>query len=273
MPATSAAVSLSSSSSVAGQQSPALKASSDYEERSSLHSMPGHDWDMQGFDDVQESNIIEYYPSSSPPETPGLSWDSRPTSAALSAPALKSVFDDWDDPFPTQTNPAIVVEEDGVQTVLIPADSPFFSPPSPYKPFGYAPFSTGLLAEKVPSSREPAMDDAAAITPILINKTLSTTATHLPSDQKINSKGLTLFVDATFLQPTFGSDAMLSSPIFSTPSLRVDNSSWAPKGFMSGPDVPLDCIYTAGDFSPIAEHWEGAWSPIVRGPFRSAPCV
>jgi len=243
-----------------------------------LHSLPDHDWDMQGTEHVQ-NNIIEYYPSESPPETPGLSWDSRPSSASLSAPAMKSVFDEWEDTTPISANLAVIIEEDGAQTVLIPVDNPFFNIPSPRKPFEFAPFSTDMpvenQAEMIPSNPQSTVDEvrSVVIAPLKINKKASSnTGSH--DHQRSTSKNLTLLVDATFLHPTFEGETIISSPIFSTPSLRVgDDASWAPKDFMTGPDVPLDCIYTAGDISPMAEHWEGAWSPVVRGPFRSAPCV
>jgi hypothetical protein len=268
MSATSAAVSLSSSSSVAGQQSPASKASSGYEE-SSLYSSPDNDWDMQGTEHVQ-NDVIEYYPSDSPPQTPGLSWDSRPSSASLSTPAFKSVFDETEDIVPISANLAVIIEEDGAQTVLIPADNPFFNIPSPRQPFGFAPFSTDLLAE---NEAEMPSNLPSAVAPHKINETAPSNAGS-PDHQRVNFKNLTLLVDATFLDSTFDGEVMISSPVFSTPSIRFgDDASWAPKDFMSGPDVPLDCIYTAGDISPMAEHWGGAWSPIVRGPFRSAPCV
>jgi len=273
MSATSAAVSLSSSSSVAGQQSSASKASSGYEE-SSLDSLLDHDWDIQGSENVENGNIIEYYPSGSPPETPGLSWDSRPSSASLSATAMKSVFDEWEDTAPPSANLAIIVEEDGAQTVLIPSDNPFFTTPSPRKPFGFAPFSNDLsIALEIPSNPQSVVDQGRSVTiaPLKINKSALLTA--LP-DQKMSSKKLTLLLDETFLHPTFEGETMMSSPIFSTPSLRVgDDASWAPKDFMTGPDVPLDCTYTAGDISPMADHWDGPWSPVTLGPFRSAPCV
>ncbi|KAF8957340.1 hypothetical protein BDZ97DRAFT_1924704 [Flammula alnicola] len=258
----------SSSPTVAGQQLLAFEASYDFQQS------------IQGVEIVQHDD--EEYDSwlSSPPETPGLLWDSRSSSGQFPETPLKSVFEDWEDKTPSLSNPSIIVEDDGAQTVLIPSDSPYFNPPPLPKPFGFAPFSKGLLtAIDMPLKRESVADEvpASAIVPITPDGLVlpEQYQEQLPGDKP--SQGLMLFVDTTSLHPSFGNGVSLSSLAFYTPGPRLVDElqpSWAPQDSMCGPDVPLDCIYSSGGISPAAEHWTETWSSIEHtSPFRATPWV
>lgn len=60
-------------------------------------------------------------------------------------------------------------------------------------------------------------------------------------------RGRVLFVDTTY--PSFGKE--WSASVFFPPKLADEAASWVPQEYGCGPDVPLDCIYSAGDVSPV----------------------
>lgn len=196
-------------------------------------------------------NEMQCNSPSSPPDTPSLYWDSQPSTAELSGPTgVHSVFEDWEDDLANVANlsAAVIVEEDGAQTLLIPADSPYFAPPTPKKPFGSKftidadmEFERGGMYQ-VPS---------APHTPP------NTSNTAFQADPDLVSKGLILHINTSFSGHMSGNGVTLLSSVFFTPGGRVsDEASWAPTGFKQGPDVPLDCSYTAGTASPNVEYWD-----------------
>lgn len=238
-----------------------------------MPSLSTYAWVMQNIDQMLHSDM-QYDSASSPPETPSLYWDSQPSTAELPQPGMQSVFEDWEDDVANIATAAsaVIVEDDGTQTLVISPESPYFLPPLPKKPFEFS-FSDDAPAESDKVSETADIADDTSSTALTPQNTSSVKGSARNRDAHVlNVKGLILQINATFY-PALGSDAAPLTSMFSTPAPRVgDDASWVPKGCMEGPDVPLDCI-CSGDVSPTAEHWgEEFWSPIVIAPFRSAPC-
>ncbi|KAJ3501597.1 hypothetical protein NLJ89_g9268 [Agrocybe chaxingu] len=195
--------------------------------------------------------------------TPGLSWDSQPTTVTFGEPQLKSIFEDWDDGDDDAAEPSckVVIEEDGVQALLLTPASPFFhQPPSP-RPFGYEPFSRGLRAADVPIQQEETHNEVPPGAYVTLTPAMFHLAPQQPSPKA--PRGRMLFIDTS--SPARNSFS-ISAFIYSAPSMD-DIPSWAPKQLLGGPDVPLevDCVYSASGVSPI-DHWEEKlWSPIIFG--------
>ncbi|CAA7260446.1 unnamed protein product [Cyclocybe aegerita] len=256
---------------VAGQPSPSLVGRA--KKRSPnlwlpLSPFPSYSWDVQDLENSQGSQSSTTTQS----QTPELSWDSQPTTVTFGEPQLKSIFEDWDDEDDDAAEPSckVVIEEDGVQTLLLTPASPFFhQPPSP-RPFGYEPFSRGFHAADVPIRQEETRSEAPSsyvtLTPAMFHL-----APQQPEPSPKAPRGRMLFIDTS--SPARNS-FLLSAFIYSAPSMD-DIPSWAPKQLLGGPDVPLevDCMYSASGVSPI-DHWEEKlWSPIIVGPqARTAPC-
>jgi hypothetical protein len=224
-----------------------------------LSPIPSCSWDIE--EDLEDVQRSDEYVISSPPLTPGLSWDSQCGSDDIFDTLPKSVFEDWDDP-PLLN---VVIEEDGAQTLLITPESSFYYPPTP-RSFHFAPFSAGAFVEdnlplvKLFDESEPLVDVPA----------------QLKGSEGIRSKkGQMLFLDTTLFSSfgndngnTFALSAFVYSPADEVPL-------WAPRALMYGLDVPsdpLDCIYSAGDISPVGLWDEKLCSPVLPRPLRTAPC-
>ncbi|KDR75514.1 hypothetical protein GALMADRAFT_226150 [Galerina marginata CBS 339.88] len=264
MPASELAAS-STSTIVAGQPLLSLEMPDDFTKESTdlyihLSPFPSYSWDVQ--EDLENVHRSDESATSSPPPTPGLLWDSHSSLGDIYDELPHSVFEDWEDPLSPSI--AVIVEEDGAQAVLIAPDSPFYHPP-PSPP----PFSTQFLPE---DGTQPAKKDSIRDSE-LTSELPPTLITVKKSDSPRRIKGKMLFLDTeTFTGSRTGFN--LSASIY--PMVADDISSWAPKGFMYGPDVPLDpleCIYSASDVSPV-DRWdtEKLWSPIILSPLRTAPC-
>jgi len=173
---------------------------------------------------------------------------------------LKSEFEDWDDPTPP--NSSVIIEEDGVQTLLIHHESQFFIPPPPPPPFGYAPSSNFYADHDIAVSIK---DDYEADVDVDSESTPDALLTPIPFHSEKASPVETptrksLFVDTSHpgvVNPPSG--FILSSSLFYSPDMGdLENPAWAANthGYMyDGPDVPSDCIYSAGDISPV-DRWE-----------------
>jgi len=261
----------STSSIVAGQPLLSLEIPDDSTKGSTdswlpLSPFPSYSWDVQ--EDLENVQRRDESATSSPPPTPGLSWDSRSSFGDIFDTLPQSVFEDWEDP-PRQ-NSSVIMEDDGAQTVLIDPETPFYHPP-PSPP----PFSTQFFPDVDSQlAKGNSIDEFEPSSEFLL--TLSSVK---KSDGVRSTKGQILFLDTATFSPlenesrnSFALSASLSYP----PMVEDDVPSWAPKGFMYGPDVPLDpleCIYSAGDVSPV-DRWdtEKLWSPILLSPLRTAPC-
>jgi len=267
MLASQSAVSSYSSSSIAGQSSLSLEASHDSKKRATnlwlpLSPFPTYSWDVQAdLEKVQESDES----STGLSRVPALSWDSQPNSNDIVEDLPKSIFEDWEDSL--SPNSRNVVEEDGVQTVIITPQSAFFHPPTPPAPFGYEPFSHAFPDNDMVMTRQQSIDELDSsgripVTPVALERPAAARPT----------KGV-LFVDTNPYSP-FGhrNSFALSASLFYSPKPADEVPSWAPKGFMYGPDVPLDCIYSAGDVSPVERWDEKLWSPVFLNSLRTAPC-
>ncbi|KAF9542266.1 hypothetical protein CPC08DRAFT_445448 [Agrocybe pediades] len=191
----------------------------------------------------------------------------------LSMDELKSEFEDWDDPIPP--NSAVIMEEDGAQTLLIPYDSQFYIPPPPPPAFGFAPSSDFYADHDIAASVVDEYEDDPESSP----DALLTPQPFHSNEPAETPTRKSLFVDTTHpavVNPPSG--FVLSSSLFYSPDMGdAENPAWAPShhhGYMyDGPDVPLDCIYSAGDISPVDRWDEKLWSPVVLQPLRTAPCI
>ncbi|KAF8161452.1 hypothetical protein B0H34DRAFT_380323 [Crassisporium funariophilum] len=257
----------SSSSSVAGQPTQSLVTNPHtFKKRSTtlklpLTPFPGCSWDSQDTDEPLRSDS-----SGCSSRTPTLSWDSVPDWSDFPDTRLRSMFEDWEDsPWP---NSSVIIEEDGIQTLLIAPQSPFFQPPPSPRPFDHAPFSTGCWDTDVKSARH---DDTLDELPPSAVSDMSPGLIKKVTNEGRVSKGTMLFIDTTSYSSLANTFA-LSASLFCSPR-PADDMSWEPRMLMcGGPDVPIDCIYSAGDISPT-EHWdEKLWSPVTLNPLRTAPC-
>jgi len=256
--------------SVAGQPSISLAIPHDSTKRSSilclpLSPFPSYSWDVQ--EDPEDARQSDESAISSPPSTPDLSWDS-PRRSSVFDTLPNSVFEDWDDP-PVLN---VVIEDDGVQTLLITPESSFYYPPPTPPSFEFAPFSTGIFLEVDSQLARPdSVDESNS------NFDLPLTPVALKDLEGARPmKGEMLFVDTTMFssfENEIGDNFALSASVFD--SLVDEDPLWAPKAFIYGPDVPLDpldCIYSAGDISPVERWDEKLWSPTFLRPIRTAPC-
>jgi len=256
----------SQSLSVAGQPSISLVIPHDSTKRMSnlglpLSPLPSYSWDVQeDLEDVQRSDESAM---SSPPRTPGLLWDEHRSPSNIADTFPKSVFEDWDDP-PVSS---VVIEEDGAQTLFITPESSFYYPPPTPPTFEFTPFSSGLFLDV---DSQPARQDNTDESEPIVDLPLTPVALERPEGVR-PKKGQMLFVDTTRFASLNGDSFTLSASLFYSPADEVP--LWSPKAFMYGPDVPLDpldCIYSAGDISPV-EHWdEKLWSPTFFRPIRTA---
>jgi hypothetical protein len=255
-------------------------ASQDFEEEALLlHSTvvdSGHGWDAAvGTYDVQEIEIAYPYDDyesmlRSAPLTPDLTWDSQPSSGAdFSEEQLKSVFEDWDDVLPTYSGfngkeegrdiPHIqVVEEDGSQVLLIPAESDFYNEPEPPKKAFQFQF---VDLPEVPSNTVIiiARGDRASNSdsePRALTQNLS------PTTAMRKGSGMMLFVDTTLLSATawaVNSTTGTLTPSYLSPAFArsgVEDSTWVPKDtptYML--DVPLDCHCSASPIEQLQSSW------------------
>ncbi len=202
----------------------------------------------------------QYDSASSPPETPSLYWDSQPSTAELPEAGMHSVFEDWDDDAASANTyaSAVILEDDGAQTVVIPPESAFYLPPSPIKPFGYV-FDDDEPLEAADSED---IDKVPSVTLTPPNTSAVKGFARDRDSHILNLKGLVLHINTAFYP---SAETPLTS-MFSTSAPRVsDDASWAPK-CKPGPDVPLDCICT-GDISPSAEAWEEGVCRFTYVPF------
>ncbi|KAH9485712.1 hypothetical protein JR316_0002625 [Psilocybe cubensis] len=199
--------------------------------------------EMEELENDQSSGVSG---ASSMPGTPGLTWDSAPSTSELPAEGLKSVFEDWDDPeIPSS---AVYVDEDGSQVLLLTPQSTFFQPPPTPPPFGHAPFSNGIFPDN---------DIAMAEQVITLSALSDSDVPRTPDtfenaeDGAMSGNGRILFVDTTYTSY----NTEWSASVFFPPKLAEEAASWTPHDFVGGPDVPLDCIHSAGDISPV-ERWD-----------------
>jgi len=177
-------------------------------------------------------------------------WDSPDL---LESP-LKSVFEDWDDDsIPGPKIPTIIVEEDdGAQTVIINPQSPFFSPPTPPRLPGSG--DSRLPINLSPSSiaRRDVIPDEVPTSPVSPSPSILESQRRRREQLDQPVKDQMLFVITASLQGGF---ALSSSPFYSLqPVDKAEVTSWAPKGLMQGPDVPLDCTYRGREISPMGQH-------------------
>jgi len=260
----------SSSLSVAGQPSISLVIPHDFTKRSAnlglpLSPFPSYSWDvLEDFEIVQRSDEF----ATSTPPTPGLYWDSPRGFIDVSDTFPKSVFEDWDDPLV----PSVIVEDDGAQTLLIPLESSFYYPPPTPPTFEFTPFSSGIFLDVDSQAAKQESTDESDHT---VDLPLTPVSPKRP-DRVKPMKGQMLFVDTAMfssLGNENGDSFVLSASLFDSPADEVP--LWVPETFMYGPDVPLDpldCIYSAGDISPVERWDEKLWSPTFFRPIRTAPC-
>ncbi len=198
---------------------------------------------------------------------------------------MHSVFEDWDDDAASANTyaSAVILVDDGAQTVVIPPESAFYLPPSPIKPFGYV-FDDDEPLEAADSED---IDKVPSVTLTPPNTSAVKGFARDRDSHILNLKGLVLHINTAFYP---SAETPLTS-MFSTSAPRVsDDASWAPK-CKPGPDVPLDCICT-GDIQPIGRGLGGggyavshmshlqSWLilsnavlvPHSRPAFLSAPC-
>lgn len=204
----------------------------------------------------------------SAPLTPELTWDSQPSSGAdFSEEQLKSVFEDWDDILPTNPSTATsssngngdgypriqVVEEDGSQVLLIPAESDFYNEPE--QPKKALQFQFKDLPE-VPSNPVIiiARGDRAEPSPLADS--------HSPTTAMRKGSGMMLFVDTMLLSAASrgfnGSTGILTPSYFSPAFARsgVEESTWVSKDTPTYRlDVPLDCHCSASPIEQLQSGW------------------
>lgn len=198
-----------------------------------------------------------------------LIWDSPPPPSPSDLPESppKSVFDDWDDdPTPSPIIPTIIIEEeDGGQMVIIDSQSPFFSPPTPpSSPESGVPRLSINLSPNPMARRDMTADEvpACAVSPSSSNMQSRRRRRELEQPMKDQM----LFVITASIQGGF---ALSSSPFYSLqPVEKAEVTSWAPKGLMEGPDVPLDCVYRGREISPAGQYWDERPWPLLH----TVPC-
>lgn len=172
---------------------------------------------------------------------------------------MKSVFEDWDDP-PVSN---VIIDEDGVQTLLITPESSFYHTQFSSPAFEFSPYSTFFIdvdSERLrgeDSGSESTVSSAGPVTPADSGK-------GLESQGNKPKKGKMLFLDPKAFNSLRGNEVgntiALSTPLlYSSAADEIPIPIWTPRtlAFGSGPDVPLDpldsVIHTAGD---INERWD-----------------
>jgi hypothetical protein len=207
----------------------------------------------------------------SAPLTPELTWDSQPSSGAdFSEEQLKSVFEDWDDILPTNPSTAIfssndngdgypriqVVEEDGSQVLLIPAESDFYNVPE--EPKKALQFQFKDLPE-VPSNPVIIIargDRASDVEPSPLADG------HFPTTAMRKGSGMMLFVDTMLLSAAsrgLNSSIGTPTPSYFTPAFArsgIEESTWVSKDTPTYRlDVPLDCHCSASPIEQLQSSW------------------
>ncbi|KAF8911633.1 hypothetical protein CPB84DRAFT_1762427, partial [Gymnopilus junonius] len=220
-----------------------------------LSPLASYSWDVQ--EDLENVQRSDEFATSSPLTSPGfLSWDSRHGLSDNSETLLKSVFEDWDDP-PVSN---VIIDEDGVQTLLITSESSFYR----------SQFSTPAF-EFSPTRREDS-GSSSSVSSASYPVTPADTGNGL-------EKGKMLFLDPKAFNSLRGNEtgiALSASLLYSPAADEMPVPIWTPRSFSFGlgPDVPLDPLesvnHAAGDINN--ERWdEKMWSPSFLRPLRTAP--
>jgi len=242
-----------------------------------LSPLASYSWDVQ--EDLENVQRSDKFATSSPLTSPGfLSWDSRYGSSDNSETLLKSVFEDWDDP----PDSNVIIDEDGVQTLLITPESTFyhsqFSPPS----LEFSPYSTFFIDVESERLRGEDSGSDSTVSSAGYPITPADSGKGLESQSNKPKKGKMLFLDPKAFNSLRGNEignslALSASLLYSPAADEIPIPIWTPRSLSFGPglgpDVPLDplesVIHTTGDIN--YERWdERMWSPSFLRPLRTA---
>lgn len=175
---------------------------------------------------------------------------------------MKSVFEEWDDP-PVSN---VIIDDDGVQTLLITPGSSFYNSQFSSPAFEFSPYSTFFIDIDIDPERLRGEDSGSESTASSAGYpvTPADSGKGLESQSIKSKKGKILFLDPKAFNSLRGNDmgsnlALSASLLYSPAADEIPIPIWTPRtlAFGSGPDVPLDpldsVIHTAGD---INERWD-----------------